>query len=51
MWIAEAPAAQAVLTVRLGPRAPARIAIVPAAVLDSILGMNIGLTRRGPFSR
>jgi hypothetical protein len=50
-WIADAPAAQAVLTVMFGPRAPERIAIVPAAVLESILGTNIGLTRPGPLSR
>jgi hypothetical protein len=35
----------------LGPRAPERIAIVPAAVFDSIFGTNIGLTRPGPLSR
>ncbi len=50
-WIADAPAAQAVLTVMLGPRAPVRIETIPAAVLDSIFGTNIGLTRPGPFSR
>ena len=47
----EAPAAQAVLTVRFGPRAPVSIATAPAAVLDSILGMNSGETREPPFSR
>ncbi len=45
------PVAQAVATAMLGPRAPTRMAIMPAALSEIIIGTRKGLTRSGPRSR
>jgi hypothetical protein len=41
-------AAHAVVTVRLGPLAPVKIAICPEAMLGIIMGMKKGLILLGP---
>ena len=46
-----APAAQAVVTERLGPVKPLRMATRAAVALGIIMGTKKGLTRSAPFSR